>query len=96
MNAAAAAAATATTTAAAANIAANIPLTFTSRIFPAHVRYGYDSFNNPTNTMTLKAMQPFYTPTGGRGPILSYLDQPIGDGVQLTPADSNRIVIRNG
>ena len=41
-------------------------------------------------------MKPFITLTGGCDPVLSYLDPPIGAGVQLTPAESNQIITQNG
>ena len=41
-------------------------------------------------------MQPFTTPYGGCGPILSYLDPLIGASVQSTPTDSNWIITQNG
>ena len=41
-------------------------------------------------------MIPFVTPPSGCVPVLSYLDPPIGAGVQRLPTDANRIITRNG
>ena len=88
----------AATVAAAANttIAAAISVTINSRNLPPDVCNRCDSFNNPTQIMTQSAMVAFVQPTSGCGPVLSYLDPPIGTGVMPSPTDSNRIITWNG
>ena len=46
--------------------------------------------------MTQTEVVAFIQPTGGCGPILSYLYPPIVAGVMPTPKDSNNIITRNG
>ena len=78
--------------AAATTIAATLPSVFDSRNLPVDVRARYDTFHYPTDILTNKAMVQFFLPTGGCGPILSYLDSPLGAGVKSSPIDSNRII----
>ena len=94
--AATAAASQATAAAAAATIATTMPSIFDSRILPADVRARYDTFHHPTDILTNKTMVPFALPTGGCGPVLSYLDSPLGAGVKPLPTDSNGIIAQNG
>ena len=46
--------------------------------------------------MTQTTMVAFVQSTGDCGPVLSYLDPPIGAGVMPTPTNSIRIITRNG
>ena len=51
---------------------------------------------NPSTIVTQSAMVPFVQPSGGCGPVLSYLDPPLGAGVPRSPTDANRIITSNG
>ena len=50
---------------------------------------------NPIKIITKNDMTPFTIPTGGVVIIFSYLDPPLGAGVQPTAGASNRIIARN-
>ena len=67
--------------AAAATVAATLPSVFDSRNLPPDVRLRYDAFMDPSSIVTQSAMIPFAIPTNGCGPVLSYLDPPLGAGV---------------
>ena len=81
---------------AAATIAATLPAVFDAKYLPADVRAQYDTVHHPTDIFTQTAMVPFNSPSGGCGPVLSYLDPPLGAGVMPSPIDANRIITRNG
>ena len=46
--------------------------------------------------MTCLSMVPFAQHSGGCGPVLAYLDPPLGAGVPRSPTDANRIITSNG
>ena len=81
--------------AAATTIAATLPAVFDARNLPADVRARYDTFHHATDILTKAAMVPFNSPTGGCGPVLSYLDPPIGAGQTPSPTDANWIITSN-
>ena len=83
------------TAAAATTIAGMLPLAFHSQNLPLDVCNWYNTCLNPTKIMTKLVMVPFAAPTGGVGPILSYLGPCLGAGVQPSTADSNHIITHN-
>ena len=46
--------------------------------------------------VTRSSMVPFAQHSGGCGPVLAYLNPPLGAGVQRSPTDANRIITNNG
>ena len=80
----------------AATIDITLHVTFDSINLPVDARARYDTFNIPIDILTQKAMVTFAQPTGVCGPVLFYLDPPLGAGVIPTPTDSNRIITQNG
>ena len=82
--------------AAAATIVATLPSVLDSQNLPTDVRIRFDDFMNPSTIVTQSAMIPFTMPTGGCGPVLSYLDPTLGAGVPRLPTDANQIITSNG
>ena len=83
-------------TAATAAIATTLPAVFDARNIPANIRVRCDTFRHLTDILTQTAIVPFTTPSDGCGPVLSYLDPPLGAGAMSSPTDANRIIIWNG
>ena len=63
---------------------------------PMSGRVIINTFHHPTDIVTKSDMVPFNSPTGGCGPVLSYLDLPIGTGQLTLPIDANLIITSNG